>query len=420
MEHRHVLIFAAILGGVGATLTWSCTPKPHAPDPVQPTPGVILGSAQIERIDAMGFPGPVKRDETNHWCDDLAAAELGHLIFFDPGFSSNGSISCATCHQPDKAFADGLALNEGLSRGVHNTLTILDAAHQTWFNWDGKFDSMWGQVHGPMTHPREMGATLGSIAKRICESDELSSRYESLFGKLPSGHLSESQCEQIVANTGKAVAAYERKLVTGPSPMDRWIDRWRDLNKPREADKVPLDDLPPEAVQGLDTFTSRGNCWLCHVGTLLSDGEFHALGAAPRNDLISDGGRFDAIGVLRNSPFRASGDYSDAPRGEQAAIVDSLVAQPDQWGAFRTPALRNVALTPPYFHQGQFDSLENVVDFYSTLEGSVSMDHHRESVLKRRDFSEYEKRGLLAFLRALSGTPPPLQWQQDPWKAPKN
>lgn len=152
----------------------------------------------------------------------------------------------------------------------------------------------------------------------------------------------------------------------------------------------------------------------------MTDGEFHALGAAPQNDLLSDPGRFAAVTALQASPFRTSGAHSDSPHSERAAIVDSLVAQTDQWGAFRTPSLRNVGLTAPYFHQGQFATLEEVLHFYSTLEGSVTIDHHRESILKRRDFSPQELQDLLAFLQTLDGTPPPIEWTRNPHSADAN
>ncbi len=405
---------------VGGIVVVSCngfnaTQSPKPPDPN--FSGVVFGRAQIDRVNEMGFPGPVPYDVTNHLCDDLRASTLGHQLFFDPKLSVNGDISCATCHKPEKAFADGIALNMGLAQGVRNTLTILDSAHQTWFNWDGRFDSMWSQAHGPMSHPREMGNSFDKIVARIYGDPTLRMQYEEVFGQFPPEPFSPVDIERIISNIGKAIAAYERRLVTGPSPFDRWVERWRTLQMPRKLDLVPALDFSPSAQRGLDLFTSRALCWQCHVGPLLSDGEFHALGAAPRNDLLSDPGRFAAVTALQASPFRSSGEFSDSPHSEQGAIVDSLVAQTDQWGAFRTPALRNVALTAPYFHQGQFVSLEEVLHFYSTLEGSVTRDHHRESILIRRDFSPQEMQDLEAFLLTLSGTPPPIQWTRNPLSA---
>ena len=419
MEYSNVLKLIAVLtcsiGVVVACTQPNSTQAPKLPDPN--LSGVVFGRAQIERVNEMGFPGPVPYDVTNHLCDDLRASKFGHELFFDKKLSVNGEISCATCHKPDRGFTDGLALNMGLAQGVHNTLTILDAAHQTWFNWDGRFDSMWSQAHGPMSHPREMGNTFQNIVDRIVRDPTLRMQYEEVFGQFPQEPFSPADIERAISNIGKALAAYERRLVTGPSPFDRWVDRWRDLQMPRELDRVPALDFSPSAQRGLDLFTSRALCWQCHVGPLLTDGEFHALGAAPRNDLLSDPGRFAGVTALQVSPFRTSGEYSDSPHSERAAIVDSLVAQTDQWGAFRTPSLRNVGLTAPYFHQGQFATLEEVLHFYSTLEGSVTIDHHRESILKKRDFSPEELRDLLAFLKTLDGTPPPIEWTRNPQSA---
>lgn len=390
--------------------------KQQRAQPDRGTSGVELGAAQIERINEMGYPGPPPPDETNLVADDLRAAQLGHLLFFDAGLSSNGKISCATCHDPDRGFTDGLALNQGLERGRRNTLSVLDAAHMRWFNWDGRFDSLWGQSHGPISHPREMGSSFAKAVEHVRETPVLRERYERIFGALPAAPAAGLAGETAIANIGKSIAAYERRLVTGPSSFDRWVARWRERGTPRDADSVPPMDFSASALRGLDLFTSRGLCWQCHVGPLLSDGEFHALGAAPRNDLIADGGRFEAVPQLQASPFRSAGVHSANPQGEQGKLVESLVPQPDQWGAFRTPNLRNVALTAPYFHQGQFATLEEVVAFYSTLEGAVTMDHHRESVLRRRDFSPEESADIVAFLRSLTGESPPADWVRDPWQ----
>jgi len=419
--HRHVLIVA--VPAAICTLLICCkggervdAAKQQRAQPDRGTSGVELGAAQIERINEMGYPGPPPPDETNLVADDLRAAQLGHLLFFDAGLSSNGKISCATCHDPDRGFTDGLALNQGLERGRRNTLSVLDAAHMRWFNWDGRFDSLWGQSHGPISHPREMGSSFAQAVEHVRETPVLRERYERIFGALPAAPAAGLAGETAIANIGKSIAAYERRLVTGPSSFDRWVARWRERGTPRDADSVPPMDFSASALRGLDLFTSRGLCWQCHVGPLLSDGEFHALGAAPRNDLIADGGRFEAVPQLQASPFRSAGVHSANPQGEQGKLVESLVPQPDQWGAFRTPNLRNVALTAPYFHQGQFATLEEVVAFYSTLEGAVTMDHHRESVLRRRDFSPEESADIVAFLRSLTGESPPADWVRDPWQ----
>ncbi|MSR28344.1 MAG: hypothetical protein EXS03_02060 [Phycisphaerales bacterium] len=414
MGHRDVLIRLLPV----ALLALSCAPSAPRIEPTKPESdrsGVELGAAQIERVEAMGLPGALGPDPSNRFADALPAAKLGQWLFFDTAFSANGEISCATCHQPERAFTDGLTVTQGLARGIRNAPTLLDVAHQTWFNWDGRFDSLWSQSHGPFSHPREMGGSLAAVVERVRTSPQLAVQYESIFGPLGAPPLTPGQVDLAIANIGKAIAAYERRLVTGPSAFDRWVELWRAKGSPRRLDLVENDGFSPSAQRGLDTFTSRGLCWQCHVGPLLSDGEFHALGAAPRGDLISDPGRYGAIAPLKSSPFRSSGSFADNPDSERARVVDALVAHEDQWGAFRTPALRNVARTAPYFHQGQFASLEEVLRFYSTLEGAVTMDHHRESVLRRRDFSAEEMADLAAFLRSLDGTDPPRKWLADPW-----
>jgi cytochrome c peroxidase len=414
-----VLLVVPIALAVASGVAVSCaTPLPaRVTKPVAERSGVELGQAQIERVQAMGHPGLPPPDASNRYADDLRAARLGQLLFFDVGISGPGNVSCATCHDPARAFTDGLALAQGIARGVRNSPTLFDVAHQSWFNWDGRFDSLWSQSHGPITHPREMGGSFAGLVERIRAQPELLRRYNELFGELPEAPLNGAQLERVLANAGKAIAAYERKLVTGPSIFDRWVARWREAGSPRQLDLVPNDGLSPSALRGLDTFTSRGQCWKCHEGKLLTDGEFHALGAAPRGDLISDSGRFGAIAPLKASPFRASGSHSDDPRGERGKIVDSLIPVEDQWGAFRTPPLRNLSATAPYFHQGQFATLEEVIAFYSTLEGAVTMDHHQESVLVPRNFDAQEAADLAAFLRSLDGEAPPAEWLANPWDA---
>ncbi len=421
MGHRDVLVGALSLAAIaGSVWVVGCArPKPvvGVTKPLEERSGVELGRAQLERIDAMGFPGPPPHDPSNKYGDDLASARLGQWLFFDTGLSSTGTFSCATCHQPDKRFTDGLAVAEALARGVRNTPTILDVAHQTWFNWDGRFDSLWSQSHGPLSHPREMGGTFESVVARVMDDPNLRKQYEAIFGQSPTRPLSSQQVEVAIANLGKTIAAYERKLVTGPSTFDRWVITWRDAGMPRQVDLVATTDFSPAAQRGLDLFTSRGLCWKCHEGKLLSDGEFHALGAAPRGDLISDPGRFGAVAPLKASPFRSGGGHADNPHSERAEVVESLIAVEDQWGAFRTPPLRNLSATAPYFHQGQFDTLEDVLHFYSTLEGAVAMDHHRESVLQVRSFTPEEIADIAAFLRSLDGSDPSAEWTRNPWQA---
>lgn len=205
-----VLLVVPIALAVASGVAVSCaTPLPaRVTKPVAERSGVELGQAQIERVQAMGHPGLPPPDASNRYADDLRAARLGQLLFFDVGISGPGNISCATCHDPARAFTDGLALAQGIARGVRNSPTLFDVAHQSWLNWDGRFDSLWSQSHGPITHPREMGGSFAGLVERIRAQPELLRRYNELFGELPEAPLNGAQLERVLANAGKAIAAY--------------------------------------------------------------------------------------------------------------------------------------------------------------------------------------------------------------------
>lgn len=367
----------------------------------------------------MGWPGPPPPDPTNRHADSDAAAALGHALFFDRGLSSTGTVSCATCHRPDRGFSDGLRVAAGVGTGPRRTMTVLDAAHQTWLGWDGRADTLWSQALQPIERGIEMGSTRRAALARVATEPMLRRLWQSAFGQAPASPdaLSEPEVDANFALLGKAIAAYERRLVTGPSAFDRWVAAWKEGGAPRS---LQADDRMTEsALRGLSLFTGRAGCWQCHGGPMLSDGEFHALGAPGRPErgggVSSDAGRYGGVEVLKSSPFTASGPHSDAPSGTRAKLVQSLVRVPDQFGAMRTPSLRHAGLGGPLFHEGQFDTIEDVIRFYSTLEGAQSLDHHQEQVLARLDLSPAESADLAAFLRSAAGSPPPAPWTTDPW-----
>ena len=155
--------------------------------------------------------------------------------------------------------------------------------------------------------------------------------------------------------------------------------------------------------RGLELFFGEAECWECHAGPLLSDGEFHNIGTPVPDGLPRDPGRYDGADLVVRDRFNAAGRYSDDPEGSQAIVSRGVRRDPLQWGAFRTPSLRNVARTPPYMHDGSMPDLESVVRFYSTLEGAVQLDHHQETVLSPLDLDDRELADLVAFLGALDG-----------------
>ena len=344
---------------------------------------------------------PLAPDPSNAVADDPRAAQLGQYLFFDAGLSQNGRVSCATCHEPERAFSDGKPVFEGLGRGERNSPTLWNVAYQRWFFWDGRADTLWSQALGPLASPLEMGATPKSVLAHLCGDAELRAAYEALFGALPAESAGEAG-ERVLVDLGKCFEAFERRLVTRSSPFDRYVAALR-ANDAEAAARYPA-----AARRGLALFDGRAGCRSCHPGPLFSDGEFHNLGV-PRRGGPSDPARFAGIGTLLASRYRCDGRFSDAPRNAQAEELAALVRSSESWGAFRTPSLRNVARSAPYMDRGQFATLREVLEFYSELKEAVPAGHHGETVLKPLHLAPPELDDLLAFLETLSDDPPDPQ-----------
>ena len=378
--------------------------------PAGPAAGGWLTEQLAARVRRNPPLGAVPADPTNRWADSDAAAALGHRIFFDERFSASGRVACTTCHDPAHGFSDPRPLAKGEGAGPRHSMRVLNAAHQRWFTWDGRADTLWSQAVQPFETPLEMNLPRAKVVAQVAGDSILRDAYRRAFGQAPpAADAAPADVDAAFARIGKALAAYERKLVTGPSAYDRWWTR-------RAAGDPKADDALTDAQRrGLALFFGKANCFQCHHGALFSDGEFHMLGIPPRDGgQPTDAGRYAVIERVRSDPFNAAGPHSDDPQGRQAAISAALVRTPDQWGEFRTPSLRNVAQTPPYMHAGQMATLPDVVRFYSTLEGATSLDHHRESVLVKLGLSAAEQSDLVAFLEALTGPLPGTPWGVPP------
>lgn len=390
---------------------------------------VALTDAEWEEARRLSPPPALRPDPTNRWADDEAAARLGQKLYFDTALSSNGQVSCATCHAPDKGFADGLGLAEGVGTAGKHSPTVLDSARNRWFFWDGRADNAWTQATGPLENPVEHDSSRLELAHHVHDDPGLRADYEALFGALPplddsarfpargrpipddldhpdqlawAGMAAEDQdaVTGVFVNAAKAIAAYERKLVTGPSRFDDYV----------AGDASALDDAE---LRGLQVFLGA-NCTLCHAGAELSDREFHNL-LLPVPAWVAEGddhGRYAGIVKLQANPLNGGGAWSDAP--EDAAVrIAQLALTEEQIGQFKTPTLRNVGLTAPYMHAGHFESLEEVVAFYSSLDGEGGVGH-REEFLLPLDLDEAQQADLVAFLRALDGELPDEAWLTAP------
>jgi len=377
------------------------------------------------------------QDPTNRVADHQEAALLGKALFFDTRLSPDGRFACATCHEPERAFTDGKALPEGRGEITRNSPTLLNVGRRRWLFWDGRADSLWAQFRHPLENPVEMDGDRLALAHLITTDADLRRRYEGLFGTPPDlsdegrfpAHARPGESVEddrvrawtkmsagdratintLLANTGKALAAYQRKLETAESSFDRYVRAYL------SGDKAGGGHLTPAAQRGVQIFLGKGKCTLCHMGSELTDEEFHHLAVPPLNkELPADIGRYLGAKLVKSEPFNASGTHSDQRTGEAADFVNLLKADADQFGELRTPSLRNVAKTAPYMHQGQFTSLEEVVRFYSTLEGAQRTGHHQELTLTPANFTETEEHDLIEFLRSLSAPLAEPHWGERP------
>jgi len=407
-----ILLSLLVLLGAAGALAWS-RKGPASAGLVDAGEFSVLEVERILQHSPLGAPPP---DPTNAVADQPAAATLGQLLFFDKRFSASGKVSCATCHDPLKGFGDGKALSASFPLD-RNVPTLWNVAYGRWFFWDGRADSLWSQALKPLENPREHGFTRLQATQLLHADGSLRGAYVAAFGPIPdvgkfpaaggpvedAAHRAawESMAEadravvdRIFSNAGKSIQAYERRLVSRSSRFDTFVEGLR------TGDRAKMDALSPSARLGLKIFVGKGNCRLCHSGPAFSDGEFHNLGIPPTR-----GGptpfRYTAIPEIRQDPFNGKGPFSD-DREAGAKRVDFLVDLPETWGQVKTPGLRNVARTAPYMHQGQFKSLEDVVMFYSLLQGVLQAGHHERTILRPLLLDRKEVVGLVDFLESLT------------------
>ena len=237
---------------------------------------------------------------------------LGKRLFFDKNLSADRSISCAGCHEPERAFTDSRPVAVGVfgSRGTRRVPKLVNRGFGTSFFWDGSADSLEEQVFKPILNPLEMALTEGDAVDRVTLDPSYARTFGQVFGSPPS--------RQSIAF---ALASYVRTIRSGAAPYDRYTAGTGDA-------------LSAGQRRGLQIFRGRGNCVVCHLGPNFTDEEFHNTGIGWMSGKPADIGRAQVTG--------ASGDT----------------------GAFKTPTLREASLTPPYMHDGSLATLRAVIDFY--------------------------------------------------------
>lgn len=290
-------------------------------------------------------------------------AELGRILYFDTRLSADNTVSCATCHHPKFAFTDGAAVSTGIKgqKGGRSAPTVLNRAYSLAQFWDGRAATLEAQAGGPMANAIEMGNTHEKVVERLKSIPGYRVEFQKAFGSP----------EITMDRATKAIATFERTVLSGNSPFDRYK-----FGGDKKA-------LTAEQLRGLDVYVNKAKCDQCHEGINFTANAYHN------------------IGVGMDKPNPDVGRYA-------------VTKNDADWGAFKTPTLREIANTAPYMHDGSLKTLEDVVDYYD--EGGIKNKNLDEKI-KPLKLTVQEKKDLVAFLKSLSGE----GWQhiQAPSKFPE-
>ncbi len=357
--------------------------------PLSPAPWT---DAEIEILRSLwlGSLPPLPPDPTNAVADDPRAADLGQQLFFDTRMSANGAVSCASCHQPERRFTDGLPKGQGVASSKRNTRSIVGVAYSPWLYWDGRKDSLWSQALAPLEDPNEHGSDRVKVVELVTQNPEYREDYESLFGAFDPAEV--DAIDAAFANVGKTIAAFERLLMPSPSRFDDYISALLDGNESEQAAALTTDE-----ILGLQLFIGEAGCTQCHNGPLLTNNEFHNTGVISFPGEVPDKGRVAGVREVLLDPFNCAGDF-----GDDAEVVCTELEYartgPELIGAFRTPSLRNLENTDPYMHKGQFNTLAETLRHYN--EAPLAMIGHNEA--KSLGLSGRKLQQIEAFLGSLA------------------
>lgn len=294
---------------------------------------------------AVMFSFSMPEDDTKQ----LTKEQLGEMLFFDTILSEDRSISCASCHKPEFAFADTSAFSIGVHGriGSRNTPSAMNVASRDALFWDGRAATLAEQALGPIENPVEMNLSIEEAITRLNNS-KYKTLFQQVYGAAPDRE-----------NLGDAIAAFEETLETGDTPNDRWL-------------REEADSMTAQQIRGRNIFRVKGKCFECHFTPDFTGDEF-------RN-----------IGLFNGKEYNDSGRYN-------------VTHNPDDIGKFKVPGLRNVAMTAPYMHDGSMKTLREVIDYYDQPQKLVPDALTRDSLLREPlNLTEGEKQDLEAFLHALT------------------
>ena len=310
------------------------------------------------RIEApLGLPRAETPSDNQPTVETVA---LGRKLFYETKLSADGTVACASCHDPASGFADPRRVSVGVGGklGTRNAPTILNAAYSPVQFWDGRAKTLEEQAGGPIENPVEMNMPHDACVAKLGSNSTYVKLFEAAFGPGPIS----------MEMVGKAIASFERTLLSGNSPFDRYFFGG------------DLKAISPAAIRGLEVFNNakKGNCSVCHkIGEQnapFTDGKFHNIGVGIGTD----------------------GELTDLGRYEQTKDERDK-------GAFKTPTLRNIAQTGPYMHDGKQATLKEVVDFYV---GGGTSNQYLDKEIKELKLSGQERADLVAFMETLTGEMP--------------
>jgi len=347
MSNRKIISALALFSIVTAVLIYR---RAEQVRPVRP-----IGMPQTIATPLGLPPVPVPPDNPL----TIETVALGKRLYFDTSLSIDKSVSCATCHDPAHgfAYAGDVSTGVGGKRGTRNSPTIINVGYYTTQFWDGRENTLEKQAEGPVQNPVEMAHSLAGVVTRLTNDSSYVTSFERAYG---AGPVTFEKVE-------KSIAAYERRVVAGDSPFDRWYFG---------GDQHAVDK---DVKRGYEVFrrVDKGNCASCHAlaehTALFTDNEFHNIGVGVRNGTPTDLGRYEVT-------------HTDRDRG-----------------AFKTPSLRNIAETAPYMHDGSFDTLMQVIDFHAA---GGNANPWLDSKIRKLHLNTREKADLVAFLKSLNGEVP--------------
>jgi cytochrome c peroxidase len=340
--------------------------------------------AEPRSSDQVGFPAVLTQYVISPATLRPARVALGQKLFFEPRLSGDGTVSCATCHDPARAFSDGRPVSVGIHGrvGQRNAPTILNALYNKHQFWDGRVSTLEQQAVLPITNPFEMGsASIGDAVSRIASDKDYQTQFMQAFGR--------GVNEQDMLS---AIAAYERTLASFDSPFDHFI-----------AGKANA--ISDSAKPGWELFNTKARCHLCHAltenqrdATLFIDNDFHNIG----------------IGILRHrvGPLAQQAERELAQGHLTAIDTTAITSEMSVLGrflvtkkqsdiaSFKTPGLRNVVVTGPYFHDGSMQSLWDVMDHYNKGDGIA--DPWLDKDMQPLALTEPEIDDVVAFLASLT------------------